>query len=108
MQNQLSHEQWAQFEQEGYLRLGKVVSDDQLHALQQRIDDIMLGTAPVDYDKIMMQLDRIPGETDAPGPQTKGHKGATLRYRKMQNLEVDPLFLNYLCHPQSPVFGPCL
>jgi len=99
MQSQLSHEQWVQFEQDGYLRLGKVLTDHKLHALQQRIDDIMLGTAPVDYDKIMMQLDRIPGETDGPGPQTKGHKGATLRYRKMQDLEMDPLFLDYLCHP---------
>jgi len=99
MQNRLSDSLWSQFEKEGYLRLGQVIPDEQLHALQQRMDDIMLGTAPIDYDRIMMQLDRIPGETDGPGPQNKGHKGATLRYRKIQDLELDPLFLDYLSHP---------
>ncbi|SVC80468.1 uncharacterized protein METZ01_LOCUS333322, partial [marine metagenome] len=36
-----SHHQ--EFMQQGYLRLGKVLSADGLQALQQRIDDIMLG-----------------------------------------------------------------
>ena len=48
-----------------------------------------------------MQLDRIPGVTDKPGPGGKGHKGATLRYRKIQGLELDPLFLRYM---QTPLF----
>ena len=33
----------AQFIEQGYLRLGKLLSPDELAALQQRIDDIMLG-----------------------------------------------------------------
>ena len=32
-----------QFMDQGYLRLGNVLSPDELAALQQRIDDIMLG-----------------------------------------------------------------
>ena len=65
---ELSHAQWQQYEREGYLRLGRCLTDDELAALQQRMDEIMLGTAPVDYSRMMMQLDRIPGKTDEPGP----------------------------------------
>ncbi len=91
----ITTEQWQQFETDGYLLLGKIASDTDLAALQQRMDDIMLGTAPLDYDRMLMQLDVVEGQ-DGPGPQSKGHKGATLNYRKIQDLEFDPLFLAYL------------
>lgn len=97
----LTDEQWRQYEQQGYLRLGKVLSREELQALQQRMDDIMLGRAPLDYDRMAMQLDREPG-TGKPGPQSKGHKGATLGYRKIQDLEFDPYFLSYM---QKPLFA---
>ena len=99
MMNTLSDSQWAQYQQDGYLRLGRILTDAQLTALQQRIDDIMLGTASVDYDLIMMQLDRDPANNNQPGPQTKGHKAATLGYRKIEGLEFDPLFLDFMQHP---------
>ena len=57
----LSDSQWEQYQTEGYLRLGKILTDEELGALQRRMDDIMLGKAPLDYGRIMMQLDRIPG-----------------------------------------------
>ena len=101
MLQELSYAQWQEYEREGYLRLGRCLTDEELAAMQQRMDGIMLGTAPVDYDRMMMQLDRIPGKTDEPGPGTKGHKGATLHYRKIQDLEFDPLFLRYM---QKPLF----
>ena len=47
----------------------------------------------------MMQLDRDPGRGNKPGPQSLGHKGATLGYRKIEKLETDPLFLAYMQHP---------
>lgn len=100
MSETLTDEQWRQYEVQGYLRLGKVLSDDELAILQERMDDIMLGRAPLDYSRIAMQLDREPG-TGKPGPQTKGHKGATLSYRKIQDLEYDPNFLAYM---QKPLF----
>ena len=100
MADKLSEQQWRQFETQGYLRLGKVLSDEELAVLQQRMDDIMLGRAPLDYDRMAMQLDREPG-TGKPGPQSKGHKGATLSYRKIQDLEYDPYFLAYM---QKPLF----
>jgi len=101
MTQQISEQQWQQFETEGYLHLGKVLSDEELAALQQRIDDIMMGTAPVDYDRMMMQLDSLTGQYKDMGVQSRGHKGATLNYRKIQDLEFDPLFLAYM---QKPLF----
>ena len=100
MTDTLTEQQWRQFETQGYLRLGKVLYGEELDVLQQRMDDIMLGRAPLDYDLIAMQLDREPG-TGKPGPQSKGHKGATLSYRKIQDLEIDPHFLAYM---QKPLF----
>ena len=87
----ISPKQWEDFDQQGYVRLGQIATNKQLADMQQRIDDIMLGVAPIDYEQIMMQLDREPG-TGRPGPQTKGHKGPTLLYRKIQQLEFDPFF----------------
>ena len=95
MVDSLTEDQWQQYESQGYLRLGKMLTDDELTILQKRMDDIMLGSAPLDYDRMLMQLDREPG-TGRPGPQTKGRKGATLSYRKIQDLEYDPLFLDYM------------
>ena len=100
MAHQITDEQWEHFWENGYVRIGQVATDAEFERLQQRMDDIMLGKAPLDYDKIMMQLDREPGK-NAPGPQSRGHKGATLLYRKIQNLELDPYFLAYL---QKPIF----
>ena len=95
----LSAEELRHFETQGYVRLGRVVLPAQIEALGRRIDEIMLGRADIDYERIMMQLDRVAGDDSGPGPQTKGHKGATLAYRKIQDLELDPLFLAYLRHP---------
>ena len=97
----LSPNDWQNFQQTGYLHLGQVLSQAELAALQQRINDIMLGTAPLDYDRMLMQLDSTTGKISDTGPQTKGHKGATLNYRKIQDLEYDPLFLATM---QKPLF----
>jgi len=95
----ISDAQWRQFEQDGYLNLGKVLSDKDLADLQARIDSIMLGTAALDYDRLLMQLDSTTGQYEDAGEQTNGHKGATLTYRKIQNLEYDDLFGAYLSRP---------
>lgn len=101
MIGELTDTQWAKYEREGYLKLGRVLNAEDLAELQKRIDDIMLGKAPIDYDRLMMQLDRDPERGNQPGPQTKGHKGATLIYRKIEQLEYDPVFLSYM---QRPLF----
>lgn len=92
----ISDAQWTQFEKEGYLKLGHVLAPEDLKRLQGRIDDIMLGKAELDYDRILMQLDTTTGEyKDAP-EQSNGFKGATLAYRKIQNLEHDAAFAEYI------------
>jgi len=88
--------QWRLFEEQGYLNLGRVLTDDDLSDLQREIDDIMLGRAAVDYDRLLMQLDSTTGEYKDAGVQSNGFKGATLAYRKIQNLEFDPKFDEFL------------
>ena len=58
----------------------------------------MLGE--VRYDDMLMQLCPSAGNLDL-SRQTKEFKGSTLKYRKIQDLEQDPLFLGYL---QKPLF----
>jgi len=91
---------WNEFEDLGYVKLGSL-DPETLRSLQERIDAIMLGKAPVDYERMLMQLDSSDGAYENAGAQTKGFKGSTLNYRKIQDLEYDPLFLEFL---QDPVF----
>ena len=100
-QADLTADQWRQYEQDGYLRLGKILNDHELARLQERIDAIMQGTANVPYDRMLMQLDSDTGRYEDAGKQSKGFKGATTHYRKIQDLEQDALFLTYM---QRPLF----
>jgi len=97
----ITEKQWKHYEEEGYVNLGQLLSDEELQSLQQRIDDIMLGKAAVDYDHMMMQLDSASGKYEEAGQQTAGFKGATKNYRKIEQLEHDALFLSYM---QRPVY----
>jgi ectoine hydroxylase-related dioxygenase (phytanoyl-CoA dioxygenase family) len=97
----ISDAQWAFYEDNGYLKLGKLLDDAALNALRQRIDDIMLGRAGLDYNRLLMQLDSDTGKYEDAGAQSRGHKGATLGYRKIQDLEYDELFLAFM---QRPIF----
>jgi hypothetical protein len=102
IQKALTNEQWQSYQDKGYLRLGTTLGPGELSALQERIDAIMLGTATgIDYGRLLMQLDSTTGKYEDAGQQSLGHKGATLAYRKIQNLENDPLFLEYT---ESPLF----
>lgn len=96
MKHILTNAQWQQYREQGYLRLGKLLDEGQLAGLCGRIDDIMLGK--VRYDEMLMQLD-AGGAYENALVQSKGFKGATLEYRKIQDLEKDPLFLAYMEKP---------
>lgn len=98
---QLTQQEWDSYERDGFLKLGRLLDDVDLCALQQRIDDIMLARAPIDSSRLLMQLDSDSGKYEDAPEQTRGHKGATLNYRKIQDLEHDPLFLEYM---QRPIF----
>ncbi len=97
----LTDQQWEQYEREGYVKLGKVLSDDDLKQLQDRIDQLMLGKASARYDRMLMQLDSDSGKYEDAGEASRGFKGASLGYRKIQDLEFDPVFLRYM---QRPLF----
>ncbi|MDA0709935.1 MAG: phytanoyl-CoA dioxygenase family protein [bacterium] len=103
--------QWKTYDEQGFLKLGKVVSDASLRGLQERIDEIMLGKSRVGYDRMMMQLDSDTGKYGDIGPQTNGLKTPTLNYRKIQGLEFDPIFLEYVQDPMfkaicARIYGP--
>lgn len=95
--------QWKFFDEEGYVVLepSQVLQDGgkDLGQLRERIDEIMLGDAKLDYSKLMMQLDSDTGKYEDIGEQTLGHKGRSLNYRKIQNLEHDDRFKAYIAHP---------
>ena len=99
MTRSISEEQWGRFQEDGYLRLGKLLDDQENALLLRRIDDIMLGRATLDYDRMTMQIDGESSEYKDVLADTKGHKGATLNYRKIADLELDPLFLAFMKKP---------
>jgi len=92
----LTEAQVQQFEAEGYLALGQVASDDQLAKLQQRLDDLTLGSLP--NERIQYQIE--PAIRDKLGA-AKGYAylGPSPHYRKLEHLDEDPLFLEYFAHP---------
>lgn len=101
MTTHITEAQWLEYYRQGYLLLGKVMSEGELAELQARINDIMLGKANIDYDRLLMQLDSDTGSYGDMPAQTRGWKEATLNYRKIQDLEYDPVFLRYM---QKPLF----
>lgn len=97
----ITPEQWRSYEENGYLKLGRLLDDGELKSLQERINQIMLGQASLDYGRILMQLDSDSGKYEDIKVATRGHKGATLNYRKIQDLEYDDLFRRYM---ERPIF----
>ena len=67
MTRTISPAEWAQYERDGYLRLGRLLTDLELAALQERIDAIMLGQAAVPYARMLMQLDSDSGKYEEAG-----------------------------------------
>ena len=84
------------FTEEGYFILPQFFDKAEIKGLQERIDQIMLGTADVDYDQIWMQLDTDSGKYDDLSWGGNGFQGATLDYRKIQGLEADQRFLDFI------------
>lgn len=83
------------WEENGYVRLGSVASAAELSALCERIDAIMVGE--VVYPGMFFQLDSPTGNYGDLG-WGRGYEGRSLDYRKIQDLEQDPLFLAYMRH----------
>eukprot|EP01046_Picozoa_sp_COSAG06_P017639 COSAG06_NODE_1206_length_10270_cov_8.055255_2_plen_225_part_00 len=110
----ISPAELASFHRDGFISLGRCAPLEQIEALGERIDDIMMGTVR-HANPMLFQL--CPSATDLPqfaefgAAQTKLWKGATLKYRKVQDLEQDPLYLDYMSLPvfrdiASKIIGP--
>src|SRR5687767_4486218 len=86
----------AHFDTYGYARLGRVLSAEGAKALGDRADEIMLGR--ITYPGMFFQMDSESGRyEDAPIGQ--GWQGPSRAYRKLEKLEMDPLFLEWISNP---------
>jgi phytanoyl-CoA hydroxylase len=79
----------AHFAAHGWARLGSVATEDALAAMRARCDDLMLGR--VAYPDLFFQLDTTTGNYDDL-TYGRGWEGPSLNYRKIEKLEVDPIF----------------
>jgi len=95
----LTREEMRHFNEQGYVHLGRVATEPEIEALCGRIDEIMLGE--VKYDGMRMQLCPSFEQGSHTTKFTEGFKQSTLKYRKIQDLEDDPLFRAYM---QAPAF----
>ena len=86
MRTTISESEWAQYHEDGFLMLGRLQDDAEFAALQERMDEIMLGKADLPYDEMLMQLDGETGAYSDLSAQTRWFKQATLNYRKIQDL----------------------
>src|ERR1700752_2730513 len=77
----------------GWARLGRIADDATLEALRARADAIMLGE--VTYPGLFFQHDSESGRYEDL-EYGKGWKGPSLKYRKGEKLEVDPLFWEWI------------
>ena len=89
--------EYRTFMDQGYLRLGKLLSPQDLAALQERADAIMMGD--VRYESMRYELDSKTGSYEDRVGKTTRHEKATLQYRRIDRLDLDRLFLAYMRHP---------
>lgn len=79
----------AHLAEHGWARLGRVLTDEQLAPLRERADDLMLGR--VTYPGLFFQHDSATGRYEDL-EYGAGWKGPSLSYRKLEKLELDPVF----------------
>lgn len=79
----------AHFAEHGWARLGRVASDDATASMRQRAEDMMLGV--VTYPGLFFQHDTDTGRY-ADLTYGRGYEGPSLRYRKIEKVEQDPIF----------------
>jgi hypothetical protein len=89
----------AHFAAHGWARLGRVLGDEGLAALGTRVDDLM--HARVRHEGLFFQRDSATGRYEDL-EFAKGWQGPSPEYRKIEKLELDPLFRAWMT---NPVFG---
>ncbi|MCW8130308.1 MAG: phytanoyl-CoA dioxygenase family protein [Planctomycetota bacterium] len=93
----LTNAQLDEFKERGFVKLGRVGAPGQAAALAQRIDDLMMGK--VRNPAITFQLDSKTGNYEDVDFSNPVWKEATLKYRKIEKLDQDPLFWEYTKDP---------
>lgn len=86
----------ADFARRGWARLGPVLSEEGCAALGARVDDLM--HARVRYDGLFFQRDSTTGRYEDLEIR-KGWQGPSPDYRKIEKLELDPLFRAWMTNP---------
>jgi hypothetical protein len=86
----------AHYAEHGWARLGRIVSDEGLVQLRERADDLMLGR--VTYPGLFFQMDSPTGRHED-APLGLGWQGPSLGYRKLEKLELDARFREWILNP---------
>ncbi|MBS2015581.1 MAG: phytanoyl-CoA dioxygenase family protein [Deltaproteobacteria bacterium] len=81
------------FHRDGWAFVGNLCDAATLDALRARADAIMLGE--VTYDGLFFQHDAPSGDYDDL-EYGKGYQGPSLEYRKVEKLEKDPLYWDWM------------
>lgn len=84
------------YETHGYARLGRVLSDEGLALLRDRAEALMLGK--VTWPGLFFQPDATTGRYED-APLGLGWQGPSLQYRKLEKLELDDRFREWLMNP---------
>jgi phytanoyl-CoA hydroxylase len=85
----------SHFASHGWARVGVLGDADTMAALRARADAIMLGE--VSYPGLFFQHDAASGRYEDL-EYGKGWRGPSLEYRKVEKLELDPLFWAWIRH----------
>ena len=86
------------YEKFGFAKIENVADHETLEKLRARADDLMLGR--VAYPGMFFQHDTSSGKYEDL-EYGKGYEGASLNYRKIEKLELDP---EYLALIENPLF----
>jgi hypothetical protein len=85
------------FHRQGYARSGSILGDPRLHALRARATAMMTGPAP--YPGLFYQHDSPTGRYDDL-TYVKGWIGPSTAYRKLEGLQADATFREWIENPR--------
>lgn len=83
-----------EYEKNGYMKLGKIISKKNSEILSKRTVDLMLGK--IKYDGMFFQLDASDGNYNNIEFKNESFSGPSLNYRKIKDLEYDPYFFSII------------
>ena len=86
----------SHFAEQGYARLGPVLSEEGAQRLAARAAELMESDAP--FPGLFYQHDSATGLYEDL-VFNAGWVGPSARYRKLERLELDPLFLSFIANP---------